>query len=73
MSETGYDENFPELAALGPVSHTMSRSFPLHQHMLDMFLEAVGRGEVTRSNLKTVTTKAIYISRMNDFLTPPKV
>ena len=58
--ESGFDENFPELADLGPVSHTMSRIFPLHQLMLDTFLEAVRRGEITRSNLKALTTKAIY-------------
>jgi hypothetical protein len=102
----------------------MTRSFPLHQYMLDTFLEAVGRGEVMRNNipvattvlqdevlrvgqqaaqmagrgdaldqqnaaqgddpaqpatqgkrsiLKTVTTKAIYTSRMTDLLVPPKV
>jgi hypothetical protein len=73
LRDTGFDENFPELADLGPVSHMMSRNFPLHQHMLDTFLEAVGRGEITRSNLKAVTTKAIYKSRMDDLLIPPKV
>ena len=73
LRDTGFDENFPELADLGPVSHTMSRNFPLHQHMLDTFLEAVGRGEITRSNLKGVTTKAVYNSKMNDLLMPPKV
>ena len=57
MRDTGFDENFPELADLGPVSHMMSRSFPLHQYMLDTFLEAVSRGEVKRSNMKAVTTK----------------
>ena len=50
VRDTGYDDNFPELAELGPVSHTMSRSFPLHQHMLDTFQEAVGRREVMRDN-----------------------
>ena len=129
LRDTGFDENFPELADLGPVSHTMTRSFPLHQYMLDTFLEAVGRGEVRRNNtpvattvrqdavlrvgqqaaqlagrgdawdqqnaaqgddpaqneqrnmpatqgkiiLKTVTTRAIYTSRMTDLLVPPKV
>ena len=71
LRDTGFDESFPELADLGPVSHTMSRSFPLHQHMLDTFIEAVGRGEVKRSNMKAVTTKAIYISRMKDLIFPP--
>ena len=51
----------------------MLKNLPLHQHMLDTFLEGVGRGEFTRSNLKAETTKAIYISRMNDLLVPPKV
>ena len=61
-----------KLADLGPVSHTMSGSFPLHQYMLDTFTEAVGRGEVKRSNMKAVTTKAIYTSRMKDLLVSPK-
>ena len=47
VRDTGYDDNFPELADMGPVSHTMTRVFPLHQHMLDTFIEAVGRREVT--------------------------
>ena len=72
LRDTGFDDNFPELADLGPVSLTMSSSFPLHKYMLDTFLEAVSRGEVKRNNLKTVTTKAIYTSRMNDLLVPPK-
>ena len=31
LRDTGFDESFPELADLGPVSQTMSRTFPLHQ------------------------------------------
>ena len=50
LRDTGYDENFPELAELGPVSLTMSGTFPLQQYMLDTFLEALGRGEVRRNN-----------------------
>ena len=50
LRETGFDDNFPELVALGPVSLVMSRSFPLHQYMLDTFREAVGRGEVNRDD-----------------------
>ena len=125
VRETGYDDNFPELADMGPVSHTMTRMFPLHQHMLDTFIEAVGRREVKKASdpavlaapaqhdavlragrqaaqlagrqdawdqqqqqnaaqdvdrgnvkkniLEAVTTKAIYISRMTDLLSPPKV
>ena len=133
LRDTGLGENFPELADLGPVSHIMSGRFPLHQYMLDTFLEAVGRGEITRangpelativrrdeilragrqaaqlagrgdawdqqqnaahgedgeqnredtqgqrgdirdSNMKVITTKAIYLSRMKDLLVPPKV
>ena len=53
--------------------HTMSASFPLHQYMLDTFLETVGRDEVKETNIKTVTTKEIYASRMDDMLMPPKV
>ena len=61
------------MAEIGPVSHMISRRFPLHQYMLDVFLEAVGRGEVKESNIKTVTTKDIYQLRMEDLLTPPKI
>ena len=50
LRDTGLDVSFPELAALGPVSHTMSRAYPLHQYMLDTFLEAVSRGEVKKAN-----------------------
>ena len=35
-------------------------------------MEAVGRGEVKVANVKTVTTKEIYVSRMDDMLMPPK-
>ena len=124
LRETGFDDNFPELADLGPVSLVMSNSFPLHEYMLNTFQEALGRGEVKRDNgpvavsaqndavlragrqaaqlagrgdawdqqqnaaqgdrlarvippprtiLKSVTTKAIYTSRMTDLLLPPKV
>ena len=38
--------NFTGLADLGPVSLIMSGRFPLHQYMLDTFLDAVGRREV---------------------------
>ena len=72
LRDTGWEENFPELADIGPVSHTMSESFPLHQYMLDTFLEAVGRGEVKVANVKIVTTKELYLSRMEDLLMPPK-
>ena len=48
----------------------MARNFPLHEHMLDTFLEVVGRGEVKKSNVKNVTTKSIYTSII---LLPPKV
>ena len=41
--------------------------------MLDSFLETVGRDEVKETNIKTVTTKEIYASRMDDMLMPPKV
>ena len=73
LKETKLGENFPQLAEIGPVSHMMSKSFPLHQYMLDTFLESVSRGEVKETSIKIVTTKAIYESRMEDLLTPPKV
>ena len=50
LRNTGFDDNFPELADMGPVSHTMDRMFPLHQHMLDTFIEAVGRNEVKKAS-----------------------
>ena len=50
LRETDYYDNFPELADLGSVSHTMTRTFPLHQHMLDIFLEGVDRREVKKTN-----------------------
>jgi hypothetical protein len=56
LRNTGYDDNFPELADMGPVSHTMIRMFPLHQHMLDTFIEAVGRREVKKASDPAVLT-----------------
>ena len=50
VRETGLDDNFPELADLGPVSHTMQGAFPLHQYMVDIFLEGVDRREVKKDN-----------------------
>ena len=73
LQDTGLGEDFPHLAEVGPVSHLMSRSFPLHQDMLDTFLESVGRGEIKNSNTQEVTTKEIYKSRMSSLLTPPKI
>jgi hypothetical protein len=73
LSDTGWGEDFPQLADIGPVSHTMSRDFPLHRYMVDTFVEAVGRGEVKNRNLKGVTTREIYKSRMSSIGTPPKV
>ena len=73
LRDTGWGEDFPQLADIGPVSHTMSGDFPLHRYMLDTFFEAVGRGEVKNNNLKGVTTRAVYKSRMSSILTPPKV
>ena len=46
LQDTGLGENFPQLAEVGPVSHTMTRNYPLHQHMLDTFMESVTRGEI---------------------------
>ena len=68
-----WGEDFPQLADIGPGSHTMSRDFPLHSYMMDTFVEAVGRGKVKNSNLQGVTTRAIYKSRMSSMITPPKV
>ena len=41
--------------------------------MLDTFMESVGRGEIKNSNMRLVTTKEVYKSRMSSLLTPPKV
>ena len=73
LSETGWGVNFPELAAIGPVSHIMSKKTPLHSYMCDTFVESLGRGEVVKVKLKSVTTKEIYKSRMKDLFTPPKI
>ena len=69
LQDTGLGEDFPRLAEVGPVSHLMSRIFPLQQDMLDTFLESVGRGEIKNSNTQEVTTKEIYKSRMSSLLT----
>ena len=50
LRDTGFHDNFPELSDLGPVSLVMSKSFPLHEYMLNTFREAVGRDEVKRDN-----------------------
>ena len=68
LSNTGLGENFPELADLGPVSHTMSKNYPLHQYMHDTFVEAISRGEVKKDKLKGATTKGTYKSRTADLL-----
>ena len=73
LRDTGWGGNFPELVEIGPVSHLILKSFSMDQYMLDKFLEAVGRGEVKGNNLKVVTTKEMYMSRIEDLLTPPKV
>ena len=56
LRDTELGENFPELYDLGPVSQMMYERFPLHQYMLDTFLEAVGRGEVRRNDGLVATT-----------------
>ena len=73
LRETGWGVNFPQLSEIGPVSHKMSNNFPIHQYMLDTFLEALGRGELNGNNMQAITTKEMYMSRMDDLLTPPKV
>merc|ERR1712105_359499 len=67
LRETGWGVNFPQLSELGPVSFTMSSKFPIHQYMLDTLLEAIGRSEINGNNLKTVTTKEMYLARMENF------
>ena len=56
LRDTGLGQDYPELADIGPVSLTMSGRFPLHQYMLDTFLEAVFRGEVVSTNDPVATT-----------------
>ena len=73
LSETGWGVNFPQLSELGPVSHTIPKKFPIHQYMLDNFLEAIGRSEINENNMNLVTTKEMYKARMKDLLSPPKV
>ena len=48
----------------------MSGDFPWHRYMLDTFGEAGGRGEVKNRNLRGVTTREIYKSRMSSKVTP---
>ena len=71
--ETRLGESFPQFAEAGPVSHLLTRHFPLHQYLLETFLESVGRGEIKNSTMKLVTTKEIYKSRISSLLTPPKI
>ena len=73
LQDTGLGASFPQLAEVGLVSHIMSKRFPLHQYLLDTFLESVARGEIKNGNLRGVTTKEIYKSRMSSMLTPPKL
>ena len=73
LRETNWGVNFPQLSDLGPVSHSLSRNFPIHQYMFDTFIEAIGRGEIKENNVKSITTKEIYVARMDDLLNPPKV
>ena len=60
LRDTGLGQNFPELADLGPVSHTLSTTFPLHQYMLDTFLEAVCRGEVKKVDGQVLAAPALH-------------
>ena len=73
LQDTGLDKNFPHLSEMDPVSHTLSRQFPLHQHMLDTFMDSVARGKVRNSNVSVVTPKENYKSWISSLLTPPKV
>ena len=57
LKDTGLGEKFPALAEVGPVSHMMTRSFPLHRLMLDTFLKGVARGEVKKQVLKQLLLK----------------
>ena len=56
LRDKGLGENFLELYDLGPVSQAMLARFPLHQYMLDNFLEALCRGEVRRNNDPVATS-----------------
>ena len=59
LQDTGLGASFPQLAEVGPVSHIMSKMFPLHHYMLDTFLESVARGEIKNGNLSEVTIREI--------------
>ena len=39
----------------------------------DTFMESLSRGEIKNTDVKKVTTKEIYMSRMYSLLSPPKV
>ena len=67
------EEGFPRLAEVGPISHRLDKKFPLHTWMLENMKEAIVRQEVKATNLFNVTTKSIYMSRMNDLCDSPKI
>ena len=51
----------------------MTKKFPLHTYMSDTFMESLGREEVKKNKLQDVWTRDIYVSRMNDMRSKPKV
>ena len=71
LRNTKCGEDFPELAELGPVSQQMQKKFPLHGQKLETLEEAIVRQEVKKYNLAAVTTKSLYMSRMEDQASPP--
>ena len=50
-----------------------SRRFPLHSVILESLEEGLLRQEFSPTKLNEVTVKAIYVSRAEDIIPPPKV
>ena len=66
-------DSFPSLVELGPSCPTLMPRFPLHQAMVEVLQEGLMRQELDPKELKSVTTKLIYESRIADIVPPPKV
>ena len=73
LRDTGCGLSFPELDQLGPVCHYHIAKFPLHKYMLENLEYGIMSGEVDIISMKTITTKSIYMARMEQILTSPKV
>jgi hypothetical protein len=66
-------ETFPNLLDQGQACQAVLPRFSLHQFMLEVLQEGLIREEFDPKELKIVTTKLIYTSRVADVVPPPKV